>query len=265
MTWAIGIVIVLAVLGTLFGGGKGRAKPQPRKAALGAPRASREYATIFENGEHRPVSSDQVAAMFADIRGRLKEHRATAKAMTKLADIFLETGTLDAEAYAAFSDAEKETANTLAAAEALNDKLYFNSDAASDRYWKLIDDLSEAEADIEAAREEIVSIQRDIENGEFIPQKRAKPQPVKKPPKGAKPNIRMLYRSLGDNECEWTILITARTGRSSFKGWSFDHDRDFNFNAKGVLCAHDLLTGQRISDFQTYLDQTAPVDGDWSH
>jgi len=70
----------------------------------------------------------------------------------------------------------------------------------------------------------------------------------------------MGYRSMSDNEREWEIRIIARTGEASFQGWSYDHDQEFNFNVAGVLWAEDLVSGQRISDFQSYLDQITPLE-----
>lgn len=149
MEWVVGIVVVLLILGVLFGRSNEKPKPQPTKTAprTPSPARDREYATILENNEHRPVTSGQVAEMFAGIRERLKEHRKAAKAMQKLADKYLETGNLDEAAFAALAQAEGDARRTLTEAEALNDKLYFNSESATERYYKFVDDLSEAELD----------------------------------------------------------------------------------------------------------------------
>jgi hypothetical protein len=42
-----------------------------------------------------------------------------------------------------------------------------------------IDDLCEAESDIEYARQDIEDTRQSVEDGEFIPQKRMKPEAVK--------------------------------------------------------------------------------------
>lgn len=261
MEWIIGIIVVLIVLGAMFGGSKDQRRTAPAQSrSSNSPSAStrRPYATVEEGGAYRDLSADEVAELFADIRGDLKKHRKTAKLILKLATRYEETGKLDDAKYAQVAWAETEVQNTITKAEALYDRLFFEQDSSSDRYYRGIEDLHEAEAEIEAARDDIVETKRAIEDGEFVPQKRVKP--VKKPRKGSKPNIRMGYRSMSDNEREWEILIIARTGEASFQGWSFDHDREFNFNVAGVLWAEDLVSGQRISDFQSYLGQIAPLE-----
>lgn len=163
MEWIIGIIVVLCVLGLMFGGGKGKPKHSPSKIAADAPALSkgREYASIYENGEYRPLSADEVAEMFSIIRDRIKEHRKISKAVQKLADKFAETGKLDEAAYAALSTAAADVSRTLTEAEALYDRLFFERETASERYYKLIDDLNEIEADIESAREEVIRIKQD--------------------------------------------------------------------------------------------------------
>ena len=173
MGWIIGIFVALCLLGLMLGAGKAKPKQLQRTIPACAPAASkgREYASIYENGEYRPLSSDEVAEMFSIIRDRIKEHRKISKAVQKLADKLAETGKLDEAAYAALSTAGADVSRTLAEAEALYDRLFFERETASDRYYKLIDDLNEIEADIESACVEIVGIKQDIKDGGFFPKK----------------------------------------------------------------------------------------------
>ncbi|AWC22230.1 hypothetical protein CO731_01686 [Aminobacter sp. MSH1] len=182
MEWIIGIAAAVLVLAKLFGGRETRARHSSERRA--STYSSREYATIFENGRHHPVTSEQAAGMFAGIRGKLKEHRNTAKAIQRLADKFAETGRLDEDAYAKLANADVDVGRTLAEAETLNDKLYFNSDSVSARYYKFVDDLSEVESDIESAREEIADIRTWADDGDFMPQKLARPKATKEPTRG---------------------------------------------------------------------------------
>jgi hypothetical protein len=116
--------------------------------------------------------------------------------------------------------------------------------------------------DIESAREDIADTKQSIDDGDFVPQKRAKPKTkkwekrktVKKPSDGSRPNVRMLYRSMSDNEAEWEILVIDCDGKS-FVGWSFEHEREFNFNVAGVIWAENVITCQRIANFETFLEQ----------
>ncbi|MGB3865055.1 MAG: hypothetical protein WBA29_05440 [Xanthobacteraceae bacterium] len=187
MEWVIGIVVVLFILGVLLGLIDNGPKEPPRKVPSSTPPAPRrrEYASIFENGQYLPLSSEEVAELFGDIRERLKEHRKVAKAMQKLADKFSETGKLDQGAYVAMADAETDARHTLAEAEALNDKLFFESESAQQRYYKFVDDICEAESDIEFAREAIEDTRQAIEDGDFIPEKPIIPKKTKKLPKGS--------------------------------------------------------------------------------
>lgn len=264
MEWIIGIVVVVAVLAAIFG----RVERKPKETLMAAmpsapPPAAprrREYASILEDGQYRSLTADEVAEMFAEIRERLKEHRRTAKSMQKFADKYLETGKLDEAAYATLEHAEDDTRRTLANAEALNDKLFFETESARERYYKFVDDICEAESDIEYARSEIEDIRQEIEDGDFVPQKRDPPKKTKKPPKGSKPNFRMRYLSMSGNEAEWEILIVAHDGKS-FAGWSFEHDQQLNFNVAGVVWAEDIATQRRVADVEAHLAGLLPKAG----
>jgi hypothetical protein len=67
----------------------------------------------------------------------------------------------------------------------------------------------------------------------------------------------MRYQSMSENEAEWEILVVSRNGKS-FVGWSFDCDRQFNFNVSGIVWAEDLATHKRIAKFAAYLDDLFP-------
>lgn len=175
MEWVIGILVLLIVLGGLFGGGQ---KKQPSRAkgrpAATAPAGKPPYAQIEENGFYHPLSAEDVESMFGGIRDRLKEHRQAAKAMERLSGKFNETGKLDEDAYRKVEWSDVDVRETIQEAEALYDRLFFERESASERYYKIIDDLHEAESDIEVYRDEIKETRELIKSGDFIPEKRSK-------------------------------------------------------------------------------------------
>jgi hypothetical protein len=113
------------------------------------------FAMILKNGEYLPVTSDEVEEMFAEIKERLKRYLVVAESSGELADDLSKTGKLDDAAFAELILAEADVRRTCAEAMFLYDNLSFNNESARLRFYKIIEDLSVAESDIEFARREI--------------------------------------------------------------------------------------------------------------
>jgi alkylation response protein AidB-like acyl-CoA dehydrogenase len=140
----------------------GRARDAiPRRAGLPS------YATIYENDTYRPLTLDQVVSLFAPLRTQLIAHRAAARKLGKMAEHYSDIGEIDEAAVLAMATAEPTAKQTLDEANAIFDTLFFETDSATARWWRLVEDIDGTHAEIEEAISSINDTRQSIADGDY--------------------------------------------------------------------------------------------------
>lgn len=133
-----------------------------------APTALRErpYAEIERGGSYYPLSSDEVADLFAPYRERLKELRTIERDVKRIAKRYDSTGKIDLAELSHFMGADKEAERAADEAQTVLDLLFFKDENSDSKFFKIIDDLYGVEAEISDTLEEIEFIGELIRDGE---------------------------------------------------------------------------------------------------
>jgi predicted nucleic acid-binding protein len=176
--WIVIVVggILLAIVGA-FSNSSRQTKPKARQ-----PKAPASYATILENGHYRDLSSQEVTALFAPYRERLKQHKAAVKKAEKAAAQYEETCRIDnktiSEIEAAFATAKLDDDLVMA----LWDSLFFEREESGEKYYAFYEDVALAADELEEALSHIRDTADLIRGGDLEPIESAKPKPKAKPP-----------------------------------------------------------------------------------
>lgn len=163
MLWiAVGFAIILAISSAFSDSGKKKNRTTQRQA-FDAPKGRPSYASIEEGGEYHALTSEEVSAMLAPFRESLKVHKKAAAKAMDAAEIYRNSRSINPDALTRIQSEHAAAKETLSQIEALYDRMFFQRESSGDKFYKVVEDISFAEADLEDAAHDIEQTTEEIE------------------------------------------------------------------------------------------------------
>lgn len=167
MEWFVIGVVAIVGLASLFGGSSKQKAQRPKRVASGTRRKA-TYAAIERNGSVVELQPDDVAELFAPFQETIKRLKPLASKLEKAAQRFHQTDEVNETIVAEGQRALVEASRARADAEKLYDQMWFDTDRAGERWWKVVDQLDEVDATLEDALTSIAETREHNEEGEVM-------------------------------------------------------------------------------------------------
>lgn len=180
MFWAIiGFVILVGILMLARRKQPGSIpKEKPATAARARSAAAPVIARQLVGKDYLPRTRAEIDAIFAEEQTAIPSFSNMAREAQKNADQWIDVSDEQLLGYRRAAEAARALSDGV---QKKIDDLFFETESGVERYYRLIDKLDEAEADLASAVEDIVQNRKDREAGDLpVEMQRAKKKPTSK-------------------------------------------------------------------------------------